>query len=119
MKPVVEMKWITSRKSAPDQAEVFIDDICSCICTIYNNGKAEILVIDNVKTKEEYRNNGYGTVLINHVLMMAKEWKIDSVELIVNSDNEVAKRLYDKTGFKKTEKEHYRILLNEWTSQQP
>ena len=110
----VEVKWLTSRANSPDQAEVFIDGICSCLCTIYHNGKAQIMVVDDVKTEEKYRNNGYGSALINSVIQLAKDWKIDSVELTVSSGNDVAKRLYDKAGFKKTNKIHYRILLNEW-----
>ena len=108
----VEFKWLTSRRNAPDQVEVFIDGVCSCLCLVYHNGKADVMVVDDVKTEIEYQTQGFGTILLNHVIGLAKDWKIDSIELVVGRDNGIAKRLYENVGFKKTEKEHYRIILN-------
>lgn len=94
------------------QIKLSIDNISSCLCTFYNNGKAEIMVIDDVQTKEEFRGKGYGTKLINKALNLARELNIDSVELQVNKDNKIAKRLYENTGFEKIKKDYYRLILN-------
>ena len=98
------------------QIKLTIDDISSCLCTFYNNGKADIMVIDSVQTKEEFRGKGYGTKLMDKAINLAKKNKVDSVELVVNQDNKIAKRLYKKTGFKKIKKDYYRIILNKWTT---
>ena len=91
-----------------------IGNSCSCICTFYWNGKANVMLVDNVFVDENYRNKGLGTKLMEFVLELAKAEGVDSVELVVNSDNESAKRVYEKVGFEPTQKIHYRKILNKW-----
>lgn len=74
------------------------------------------MLIDGVQTKEEFRGKGYGTKLMNKAISLARKLKVDSVELVVNKDNKAAKKLYEQTGFKKTEKDYYRLILNKWTT---
>lgn len=87
----------------------------SCIGTIYNNGKAKIMMIDDVKVEENQRHKGVGTTLMEKAISIAKENDVDCIELIVNNDNETAKGLYHKVGFQKTNKEHYRLILRHFT----
>ena len=94
------------------QITLSVENFASCLCTFYNNGKANIMMIDNVQTKEEFREKGYGTKLIKKALALAKKLEIDSVELVVNKDNNIAKSLYEKVGFEKTNKDYYRFILN-------
>lgn len=96
------------------QIKLSVDHIASCLCTFYNNGKAEVMLIDSFLVKEEFRGKGYGTKLINKATKLAKSLKIDAIELVVNKDNKVAKKLYEKAGFKKTNKDHYRLILNKF-----
>ncbi len=84
----------------------------SCLCTFYNNGKANVMIIDSVLVEENYRNQGIGAILLKKAVKSAIARKIDSIELIVNDDNTNAKNLYKKIGFEKTNKEHHRIILN-------
>lgn len=84
----------------------------SCLLTFYNNGKANVMIIDSVEVKEKFRGKGYGKMLLEEAIDTAKEEGVDSIELQVNADNEVAKRLYLKVGFEKTAKEYYRLILN-------
>ncbi len=84
----------------------------SCLCTFYNNGKANIMVIDSVWVDENHRNLGVGTSIMNEAIKFASTRNVDAIELIVNEGNTVAKNLYKKLGFQKTNKEHYRIILN-------
>lgn len=70
------------------------------------------MIIDDVKVNKNYRRKGVGTTLMNEAIKIAKNRRVDSIELVVNSDNTVAKRLYQKVGFEKTNKEYYRIILN-------
>lgn len=83
----------------------------SCICTFYNNGKANVMIIDNVNVEEQVRRMGVGTDLIKWAIDLAEERNVDSIELNVNKDNKIAKKLYEKMGFMKTNKDYYRLLL--------
>lgn len=96
------------------QIKLSVDNISSCLCTFYNNGKADVMLIDKVQTKKEFRGQGYGTKLMNKALNFAKELQIDAIELVVDKNNKVAKKLYEKAGFKKTKKDHYRLILNKF-----
>ena len=83
----------------------------SCLCTFYNNGKANIMIIDRFEVESEHRGKGIGTLLLQKAIELAKTQHVDSIELTVNNDNKPAKKLYKKMGFKKTDKDYYRILL--------
>ena len=43
---------------------------------------------------------------------LAKEHKVDAVELVVSGGNEAAKNLYWNVGFRETDKVQYRVILN-------
>lgn len=94
------------------QITLSVENIASCLCTFYNNGKADVMLIDDFQTKEEFRGQGYGTKLMNKAINLAKKLKVDSVELNVNRDNLVAISLYKKSGFEKTNKDYYRLILH-------
>ena len=83
----------------------------SCICTFYNNGKANVMIIDCVEVDKMHRGVGIGTNLLKQAIKLAKKENVDSIELNVNKDNIVAKKLYEKMGFKITNKDYYRIIL--------
>lgn len=96
------------------QIKLKVRDISSCLCTFYNNGKADVMIIDSFLVKKEFRGKGYGTQLINKATKLANKLKIDAIELVVSKDNKIAKKLYEKAGFKKTNKDHYRLILNKF-----
>lgn len=94
-----------------------ISPIGSCLCTVYHNGKAKVMVIDNVKVKKKHRNKGVGTSLLREAINVAINKHVDAIELVVNRDNTIAKRLYEKVGFRKTNKDHYRLILHRFHKQ--
>lgn len=83
----------------------------SCICTFYNNGKADVMIIDSVEVEPDHRREGIGTKLVEKAIGLARENNVDSIELNVNKDNIAAISLYEKLGFTKTNKDYYRIIL--------
>ena len=87
--------------------------IGNCLCTIYHNGKAKVMVVDSLWVDENHRRQGIGTSIMKKAIDAAKNNNVDAVELVVNNDNEVAKELYRKAGFKYSNKERYSIILNE------
>jgi ribosomal protein S18 acetylase RimI-like enzyme len=115
-KSVVSEVYV-SEVGQPIQYDLHIFDfdtvVARCLATIYHNGAAKIMVIDSVWVEEDYRNRGLATKLILQATKIANGNNIDAIELIVNDNNQAAKNLYTKTGFKKTNKEHYRIILRE------
>ena len=83
----------------------------SCIATLYHNGKAFVMMIDSVEVDEGHRRNGVGMTLMQKAIETALDYGVDSIELLVNPDNEAAKGLYAKVGFAQTNKEHHRMIL--------
>lgn len=98
------------------QKTVKIGTLGSCLCTFYNNGKANVMIIDSVDVKMTHRRLGIGTQIIKRAIELAKKYNVDSIELNVNKSNIPAKKLYEKQGFKKTNKDYYRLILNKWTT---
>lgn len=56
--------------------------------------------ITNIVIKKAYRNQGFGSLLLEHILFVAKSTDKFSITLEVNENNEIAKKLYLKYGFK-------------------
>ena len=88
--------------------------VASCILTFYNNGKANVMLVDNFLVEEDYRRLGLGTKMLKKAIGAARKRKVDSIELVVNKNNKAAKKLYEKVGFKKTKKDYYRLILRKF-----
>ncbi len=56
--------------------------------------------IDNVYVLEEYRFNGIGTKLLDYLINIAFDKKVDNITLEVRLSNIIARNLYKKFGFK-------------------
>lgn len=55
--------------------------------------------IMNVVTRKDYRNKGVGTILLNELISICKEFKVNFIFLEVNEENKPAIKLYEKVGF--------------------
>lgn len=56
--------------------------------------------ITDIVVKKDFRKNGIGSLLLQKLITLTKELKFNELTLEVNSNNEVAKKLYLKFGFK-------------------
>lgn len=56
--------------------------------------------ITTIGVKKEYQRKGYASLLMNHLLKLAKKQKCESMSLEVRVSNESAIKLYEKFGFK-------------------
>lgn len=56
--------------------------------------------INNIAVKKEYRNMGFGKMLMEALIEKAKEQKIKAITLEVRVTNKSAINLYKKLGFK-------------------
>ena len=59
-------------------------------------GEAHIL---NICILPERQNQGLGRDLLNYLIELAREHKVETIFLEVRASNEPAKRLYDRMGF--------------------
>lgn len=59
-------------------------------------GQAHIL---NIAVDEKSRGLGYGSILVDHLIKVAKEENIDQLTLEVRTSNKAARNLYKKFGF--------------------
>ena len=60
--------------------------------------KADIM---NIVIKKTYRNQGIGTLLLENLILLAKDLNISTLFLEVNEQNKPAIHLYEKLGFEK------------------
>lgn len=96
------------------QIKIKVGQFGSCIGTFYNNGVANVMIVDSVFVEKKFRRKGIGLTVMKKALSVARKKNVDSIELVVNQNNVAAKRLYRKVGFKKTGKEYYRLILHKF-----
>jgi len=79
----------------------------------YSSASAkQILILNDLFIKEEFRGQGYGKSLIDFVIDLATKEKYPQVRWCTELDNKKAQRLYDQYGkAKKTGWFHYDIKL--------
>ena len=65
-------------------------------CLLIIDYEAEIL---NIAVRQNYRNNGYGKLLMKHMLVVCSANNVSSVFLEVRQSNISARSLYAKNGF--------------------
>ncbi|WP_062109409.1 GNAT family N-acetyltransferase [Bacillus niameyensis] len=70
----------------------------------------QAIYVHQINIEEDHRNNGYGGHLMDAIIEMAKSKDIHRVELDYWFDNEVAKKFYEKLGFKKYREFVYKNL---------
>ena len=58
------------------------------------------ILIDALGVLEEYRNQGIGTKLLEFIKEYAMKQGYTNIRLTVNQENEIARHLYEKVGFK-------------------
>lgn len=56
--------------------------------------------ITDIVVKKSYRGNGIGNLLLQKLIELTKELNYTELTLEVNANNEIAKKLYLKNGFK-------------------
>ena len=106
---------VMTEKPSPEQFKLAcIDDaieVGSCVCTIYDNSLAKVMIIDNLKVDEDKRT-GLGTLLLFKAFDLAKKKNVDCIELIMRASNYYIKKIYDVMGCEKVDKEYWRKILN-------
>jgi ribosomal protein S18 acetylase RimI-like enzyme len=57
-----------------------------------------------IAVSEKYKGKGLGLIMMNQLITFAKQNKVKQIKLSVDNDNAPAIKLYEKLGFKLTEK---------------
>lgn len=68
-------------------------------------------VIEEVVTLPEYRNRGFGTLLINRAIEQARALRLTCVELTVREDKPELKTWYQSLGFVDRNQRSMRLFL--------
>ena len=89
--------------------------VSSCVLIIIELRSRKLAMIEEVKTVEAYRNQGYGKRTLEKAIAQAKELGCDTVELCYNptKNGGYGKRLYESCGFVEDGNIKARIILNE------
>lgn len=66
--------------------------------------KKDELYISHLATEAKFRRQGIGTALLDHAVGLMENAGLSKCSLIVELDNQGAQALYDKNGFKITQK---------------
>ncbi len=74
---------------------------------VTNNGRR--LYLHHMGIKQAFREKGFGAVLMDEIIGYARAMKMQ-IKLEVHTENDKARRLYEKYGFE--ELEGYRVLIN-------
>ena len=77
------------------------DDVVACIGFRFLTTLAwgKILYIDDLITKEKIRGKGYGKILLDHVIQIAREHLCKEVHLDTGYARHAAHKVYLKQGF--------------------
>ena len=96
----------TSEKE-PDKKELLG---LACISVIESLTRKS-LVIEDIIIDKENRGLGWGKDMINQIIDIAKKNNLDCVEVCTKKDNKIARKLYEKMGFKDRRNIAYRLWL--------
>lgn len=61
-----------------------------------------VSTLEDMIIKSNYRNKGYGTILLNRAIKWAKEKGSHRITLLTDHNNNVAIKYYESNGFKKS-----------------
>lgn len=70
------------------------------MCSIYvNDYENKVLYISTISLKKEYLSKGFGQILLNHILKLKDDYKMNFIKLEVKKNNQKAFNFYKKNGF--------------------
>ncbi|MGL5438856.1 MAG: ribosomal protein S18-alanine N-acetyltransferase [Filifactoraceae bacterium] len=71
--------------------------------------------INNIAIKDEFRGMGFGNIILEQLILKAKELSMKRMILEVRSSNNVAQSLYKKFGFKMVglRKDYYQDIIED------
>jgi len=72
-----------------------------------------MLVVDEIATDRDHRGRGYGQMLVDHCIEMARERGLDCVELACSVDRPELHRFYEGRGFEDRRMRLYTLFLGE------
>lgn len=111
----LESVW--SEIMADDKISYFVVEIGSvlvscCHLVIVPNltrGLRPYAIIENVVTRESYRNKGYGKAVVKYAVDFAWQRKCYKVMLLTGRQNETVFRFYESLGFNRHSKQAFII----------
>lgn len=65
-----------------------------------------------IAIKEEYHGHGYGTILLENFLKLAKDHNFTGLSLSVDERNKPALSIYEKAGFQKVSQHQDTLIMS-------
>ncbi|MGN0159705.1 MAG: GNAT family N-acetyltransferase [Brotaphodocola sp.] len=87
-------EWVLSKRSS------FLQTLGSCQTSVLSD---TAVCLHHVEILPQFRGCGYGTILIQQLILALKEQGFSKIILQVSGDNSAALALYKKQGFRITE----------------
>jgi ribosomal protein S18 acetylase RimI-like enzyme len=69
------------------------------------------LIIEEFLIDKKERSRGYGKALMNEIMYLAKENKVDCIELYTKNSNKIAQKFYSKYGFQDRKNKALRLWM--------
>lgn len=71
----------------------------------------DVLLLEDLVVRPAYRNRGFGSALLDHVVWFARRCGYPRITLLTDRVNEAAQRFYERHGFMASDMVPYRLLL--------
>lgn len=106
---IIENKEIGQLLVLKDNQEVI--GMVNLLFTISTALGGKVAILEDVILHHTYRNQGFGSKLIEAAIAFAKKNHCKRITLLTDSDNETAHTFYKKHGFTKSGMVPFRLML--------
>ncbi len=72
-----------------------------------------VLLLEDVVVHRDHRGQGYGSMLLDHVIAFARQKNFLRITLLTDRDNEASKRFYLDRGFSESDMVPLRMLFRD------
>ena len=87
-----------------DVGDVAVSTCMLVVCPNFSRAGRPFALIENVVTRREYRNRGYGRQIVEHAIKLARQQGCYRVTLMTGSRREETLRFYEAAGLQRNAK---------------
>ena len=72
----------------------------------------DLLAVEDLRIEDKHQGQGLGQEMVELIIKKAEELKVSAIELATAPDNDVARHIYEKCGFKDRHVVNYRKVIS-------